>query len=92
MPYLPDSRSNFCFTMTDPFNLALLLLAAFAAGALNAVAGGGSFLTLPALVFAGVARKYCGHRAVDNSDFFRVGKIGPNLNPTRAEQGVIHDT
>jgi len=35
-------------------HLALLLAAAFTAGALNAVAGGGSFLTLPALVFAGV--------------------------------------
>ncbi|MDD2545693.1 MAG: sulfite exporter TauE/SafE family protein [Burkholderiaceae bacterium] len=33
---------------------ALLLSAAFVAGALNAVAGGGSFLTLPALVFTGV--------------------------------------
>ena len=33
---------------------ALLLTAAFLAGVLNAIAGGGSFLTLPALVFAGV--------------------------------------
>ena len=33
---------------------SVLLLAAFVAGALNAVAGGGSFLTLPALVFTGV--------------------------------------
>ncbi|MDA8444417.1 sulfite exporter TauE/SafE family protein [Paracidovorax valerianellae] len=33
---------------------ALLLAAAFVAGALNAVAGGGSFLTLPALAFTGV--------------------------------------
>lgn len=32
----------------------LLVVAAFAAGALNAVAGGGSFLTFPALVFTGV--------------------------------------
>lgn len=32
----------------------LLLAAAFGAGALNAVAGGGSFLTLPALVWTGV--------------------------------------
>ncbi|MEW6694524.1 Sulfite exporter TauE/SafE [Tepidimonas thermarum] len=32
----------------------LLAAAAFAAGALNAVAGGGSFLTFPALVFTGV--------------------------------------
>ncbi|MCH7344126.1 sulfite exporter TauE/SafE family protein [Pelomonas sp. CA6] len=32
----------------------MLGAAAFAAGVLNAVAGGGSFLTLPALVFAGV--------------------------------------
>ena len=36
------------------FDIALLLTAAFVAGALNAVAGGGSFLTLPALVFVGV--------------------------------------
>ena len=32
----------------------LLIAAAFGAGALNAVAGGGSFLTFPALVFTGV--------------------------------------
>ncbi|AWK88927.1 sulfite exporter TauE/SafE family protein [Azospirillum thermophilum] len=32
----------------------LLLTAAFLAGAMNAVAGGGSFLTLPALIYAGV--------------------------------------
>ena len=37
--------------MTD---IAILLAAAFVAGALNAIAGGGSFLTLPALVFTGV--------------------------------------
>ena len=36
------------------FDTSLLLVAAFVAGALNAVAGGGSFLTLPALVFVGV--------------------------------------
>lgn len=40
--------------MPDPAHLVLLLVAAFVAGALNAVAGGGSFLTLPALVFTGV--------------------------------------
>lgn len=34
--------------------LALLAVAAFFAGAMNAVAGGGSFLTFPALVFTGV--------------------------------------
>ena len=33
---------------------ALLVVAAFMAGAMNAVAGGGSFLTFPALVFTGV--------------------------------------
>lgn len=32
----------------------LLIAAAFAAGVINSVAGGGSFLTFPALVFAGV--------------------------------------
>jgi uncharacterized membrane protein YfcA len=36
------------------WDIALLMTAAFVAGALNAVAGGGSFLTLPALVFTGV--------------------------------------
>jgi hypothetical protein len=36
------------------FTPFLLATAAFAAGVLNAVAGGGSFLTFPALVFAGV--------------------------------------
>ena len=40
--------------LNDPFHLILLLAAAFVAGALNAVAGGGSFLTLPALVFVGM--------------------------------------
>ncbi len=40
--------------LNDPSYLVLLLGAAFIAGALNAVAGGGSFLTLPALVFAGL--------------------------------------
>lgn len=40
--------------LNDPLNVILLLAAAFIAGALNAVAGGGSFLTLPALVFTGM--------------------------------------
>lgn len=34
--------------------LALIILAAFAAGFINAVAGGGSFLTFPALIAAGL--------------------------------------
>ena len=37
-----------------PDQALLTALAAFAAGVLNAIAGGGSFLTFPALVFAGV--------------------------------------
>jgi len=36
------------------FDTTLLVVAAFVAGALNAVAGGGSFLTLPALVLTGI--------------------------------------
>ena len=35
-------------------NLPLLLTAAFGAGILNTIAGGGTFLTFPALVFAGI--------------------------------------
>lgn len=38
----------------DPASAALLVLAATAGGAMNAVAGGGSFLTFPSLLFAGV--------------------------------------
>jgi uncharacterized protein len=40
--------------MTGGFDLPLLLLAAFAAGVLNAIAGGGSFISFPALLFAGI--------------------------------------
>ena len=40
--------------MDTLFHFALLAVAAFAAGVLNAIAGGGSFLTFPALVFTGV--------------------------------------
>lgn len=36
------------------FDLTILFSAAFFAGVLNAIAGGGSFLTFPALVFVGV--------------------------------------
>ena len=38
----------------SPADIALILVAAFAGGVLNAVAGGGSFLALPALITAGV--------------------------------------
>ena len=38
----------------DSIESSVLLVAAFFGGALNAVAGGGSFLTLPALIFVGV--------------------------------------
>lgn len=37
-----------------PHSIPLLAAAAFAAGAINAVAGGGSFLSFPALVYTGV--------------------------------------
>ena len=40
--------------MPDFATLALLLSAAFLAGGMNAMAGGGTFLTLPALIYAGV--------------------------------------
>lgn len=40
--------------LNDPLTVAILLAAAFVAGVLNSVAGGGSFLTLPALVVAGL--------------------------------------
>jgi uncharacterized membrane protein YfcA len=44
-------------TSATLFQALLLFLAALLAGALNSVAGGGSFLTLPALIFTGVAAK-----------------------------------
>jgi uncharacterized membrane protein YfcA len=40
--------------MDPSLSMLLLAVAAFGAGVLNAVAGGGSFLTFPALVFTGV--------------------------------------
>lgn len=40
--------------MLQPAEILLLAGAAFAAGVLNAMAGGGSFLTFPALVYCGV--------------------------------------
>ena len=49
---MPDAIPPDLFAV--PFHVALLLAAAFVAGALNAVAGGGSFLTLPALIYTGV--------------------------------------
>ena len=39
-----------------PAQIAIPAVAAFAAGAMNSVAGGGSFLSFPALIFAGVRR------------------------------------
>jgi uncharacterized protein len=39
----------------SPAQIAAPAVAAFAAGAMNSVAGGGSFLSFPALLFAGVA-------------------------------------
>ncbi len=40
--------------MGDTLSIAILLLAAFGGGLLNAAAGGGTFLTLPALMLVGV--------------------------------------
>lgn len=40
--------------MDEWLTWAVLVVAAFSAGALNAIAGGGTFLTFPALVWAGV--------------------------------------
>jgi len=42
------------FTAMDVGTMLMLAIAAFVAGALNAVAGGGTFFTLPALIFAGL--------------------------------------
>lgn len=43
-----------CGRVTVPDHFLLLFAAGVGAGTMNAVAGGGSFLTLPALVFAGL--------------------------------------
>ncbi|MEI8257465.1 MAG: sulfite exporter TauE/SafE family protein [Deltaproteobacteria bacterium] len=41
--------------MTTPIQLAALVAAAFAAGAVNSIAGGGTLLTFPALLAAGIS-------------------------------------
>jgi uncharacterized protein len=46
---------TFTLSMHLPFgNIGLLLVAGFLAGIMNAVAGGGTFLTFPAMVFIGI--------------------------------------
>jgi len=50
----PGCRGN-SYDNEDRVTSALLFAVAFIGGALNAVAGGGSFLTLPTLLYAGVA-------------------------------------
>jgi len=42
------------FFVTDPWILAVLALAAFAAGLMDAIAGGGGIITVPALLAAGL--------------------------------------
>ena len=59
--------------MPVPVELALLAGAGLVAGALNAVAGGGSFLTLPVLIFLGLPP------AVANATN-RVGVLAQNLS------------
>ncbi len=41
----------------SPTDAALIALAAFGAGVMNSIAGGGTFLTLPTLIFTGVPAK-----------------------------------
>jgi uncharacterized protein len=54
MRVLRRSLKGQTFTLDLSMVYLLLFAAAFAAGAINAVAGGGSFLTFPSLVFSGV--------------------------------------
>lgn len=74
------------------FGLIVLLLAAFMAGALNAAAGGGSFLTYPALIFVGVPPVaanatgalaqlpgYASSAVEGRRDIESVGGVGPGL-------------
>jgi uncharacterized membrane protein YfcA len=48
------AESVFAMTLSDAL---LLFAAAFGAGVMNAIAGGGTFLTLPTLIFTGVPAK-----------------------------------
>ena len=50
----PPSRTDSIDIALDPITIAFLLLAAFAAGFLDALAGGGGLITLPALLAAGL--------------------------------------
>lgn len=45
------------FRAMTPTDALLLILAAFGAGVMNSIAGGGTFLTLPMLIFTGVPAK-----------------------------------
>ncbi|RJQ13012.1 MAG: sulfite exporter TauE/SafE family protein, partial [Dehalococcoidia bacterium] len=59
------------------FEYPLLALAAFAAGAINAVAGGGSLVSFPALVAAGYPTKVAN---VTNTVALWPGYVGGSIN------------
>ncbi len=51
----PASLNSLCLLpIISPTNIVILLGSSVAAGAINSVAGGGSFFTFPALIFAGL--------------------------------------
>jgi uncharacterized membrane protein YfcA len=86
--------------IAEASSLVVLLLAAFIAGALNAAAGGGSFLTYPALIFAGVPPVaanatgafaqlpgYASSAVESRRDIEPVGGVGPGLIAVTAMLG-----
>ena len=50
----PLYRYNIALIVPDLITLPILLATGFAAGVLNVIAGGGSFFTLPILIFLGL--------------------------------------
>lgn len=52
-----NPSSPFCFRVTSVGWYLILIVAGFLAGVVNTIAGGGSFLTLPALMFFGLDPK-----------------------------------
>ena len=67
----------------------LLFAAAFAAGAINAIAGGGSFFTFPSLVFAGIPAVAAVSRRLDQPAEDIVLGFGAHFDPRLAVRRAL---
>ena len=68
-------------TVAPTYTLIVLAFASFFAGAMNSMAGGGSFITLPALIFTGIDARAANITAGDTID------VELTIRPPRRARG-----